>query len=318
MPRTYARTIEESYQSVQLIVNHLMGNKLSGWFFRGQSNFDWGLKTGLSRTIDRVDPDLDPFALENSLIGEFKRNFNSQDHTRPGDSDLLGWLALMQHYRAPTRLLDWTTSPLIALYFATENRDSNVDGAVWAFNPVLAIGAHGDSVSAPWDHTETWKVGSKTVPTIDGVSFASFTDYVNHRIRSLIHSTSRWPLPVAPNWVDSRMAAQQSVFTVAGDQAFALEGLSYKKHRIVGLAEPERTWIAAREPRTILRKFRIPANLMMDIQKYLYRVGVSSAAVFPGLDGLGQNIGSPEIKIVPINDHLPGHDFGIPLRHRKA
>ncbi len=50
------------------------------------------------------------------------------------------WISLAQHYRVPTRLLDWSENPLVALYFAVEvDEDSNgaqVDGRVWALNPL--------------------------------------------------------------------------------------------------------------------------------------------------------------------------------------
>jgi hypothetical protein len=40
---------------------------------------------------------------------------------------------LMQHYKAPTRLLDWSYSPYLAAYFACSS-NPNIDGAIWALN----------------------------------------------------------------------------------------------------------------------------------------------------------------------------------------
>jgi hypothetical protein len=317
--RDHAKTIEIVTKNRGSILQHLVDDDLQGWFFRGQARAEWKLLSAMGRLVteDKLARQIDPLAFENSLFGEFKRTFYSSQHLRPDDHDLNGWLALMQHYRAPTRLLDWTTSPLVALYFATQGLNDDYEGAVWAFNPLIALGALGDNAAVTWDHFELWRVKSGN-SALDETSRETFQDFMNYRTRELILSKSRWPFPFAPKWVDPRMAAQQSVFTVAGDVAYPFEKLSYQKNRVAGVGEDIQKWLRQLLPTDIFRKIIIPRESKTYFQTYLHRLGISAASLFPGLDGLGDSISKSEDRLIPINDYIPGAANGFPIRRKDS
>jgi hypothetical protein len=103
-----------------------------GWLFRGHRCPGWKLETTLERVSRRCC--VDQVKYERAVWNEFRRHAHSFGLARvPDDSDTIEWLALMQQYGAPTRLLDFTQSFWIALFFAFEEADC--DCAVVALNP---------------------------------------------------------------------------------------------------------------------------------------------------------------------------------------
>jgi len=104
------------------------------WFIRGQSNQLWPLQPSLMRLLGEV-------SIERALGIEFgaTQRFISQYHLHsPADSidtskwSQIKWWMTMQHHSCPTRLLDWSLSPYVALYFAV-NQFPDSDGAMWFF-----------------------------------------------------------------------------------------------------------------------------------------------------------------------------------------
>jgi hypothetical protein len=107
------------------------------WLFRGVLS-DWELKPSLQRACEDWNvPMSERLAVEKRLLREFKRAYPPRSETpAPSYEDNLAWLALMQHYGAPTRLLDWTFSPLVAAFFALDQRLNcrAPMAAVWALS----------------------------------------------------------------------------------------------------------------------------------------------------------------------------------------
>ncbi|RZI98023.1 MAG: FRG domain-containing protein [Brevundimonas sp.] len=144
------------------------------WIFRGQSSCRWGLQASVHRLRSA---DLSPSEMrgyEQRIVGEFRRRARTFLPNPP--STIWEWLILAQHFGLPTRLLDWTENPLVALYFAVRDNDGvSDDGQLFAYR-------HGTA-------------GIDLESTVDPFSV--------QRVEV-----------VRPPYIDQRVIAQRSVFTV--------------------------------------------------------------------------------------------------------
>jgi hypothetical protein len=110
--------------------------------FRGQSKNSYQLKSGISRYAKSVKEIKE---LEKNLIVDFKKlvhnisDYKKIIHLSDKNIDFENdwrWLEQMQHFRIPTRLLDWSLKPEIALFFAVESNESET-GQFWIYKTPL-------------------------------------------------------------------------------------------------------------------------------------------------------------------------------------
>jgi hypothetical protein len=101
------------------------------WIFRGDKPRG-ALATKLEQAFaDYGVPEAKMRQYEMEMIREFQRKGGLYLDREPDKDDVLEWLAIMRHYGAPTRLIDWTYSFYVAVHFALAN---DLEGVVWAFN----------------------------------------------------------------------------------------------------------------------------------------------------------------------------------------
>src|SRR6056297_833370 len=120
---------DQQIQSIGDLINILKSN-LDGYtgpvWYRGQARDTWHLEPKLLRRT--------PIPSESHLLNRFKQDASFILDRLPKSN--FDWLFLMQHYAIPTRLLDWTESPLVGLYFAILSEPDN-DGAIWVLCPTV-------------------------------------------------------------------------------------------------------------------------------------------------------------------------------------
>jgi hypothetical protein len=200
---------------------------------------------------------------EEELRHEFKRR---GQHFIVGEdlpSNDYEWYFLMQHYGAPTRLLDWTDGALLALSFAVEHRlklsdsDRQQHAAVWVLDPA-------------------W-LNEKTIHRrygVEGVVLLNWEIAEEYLLELFEGKTlkKKFPIAIDPTHVSRRLAAQRARFTIHGTMANGIEKV---------FAEDR----SPRISKIIVDRMHIPK-----IRKSLETCGISYTSLFPDLAGLGKEL----------------------------
>ena len=221
--------------------------------FRGQSRGDLPIANSL---LTLAGSAADVHKLELSLL----RNFRKYAHERStaGVDSIWHWLAVGQHHGLPTRLVDWTYSPLVALHFATDDPVAfDTDGIVWCVDFVKANALLPRRLRAILDDE-----GSDT-----------FTVEMLERFPSLraFDALARRPFVVflEPPSLDTRILNQFALFSL----------MPHPSTRIGA-------WLASHPE--LSRQVTVPAELKWEVRDKLDQANINERTLFPDLDGLSR------------------------------
>jgi hypothetical protein len=230
--------------------NPSLGRFRSPYAFRGHSMRAEELSSGLLRLAAGRS---DIARLEHHLL----RNFRKYAYGSVGGS-IWKWLALAQHRGLPTRLLDWTYSPFVALHFATADLATmDEDGEVWAINFVAANRhlprAVKDLLRAEGSVTVTVEMLGlfKTLDAFDRLAPRPFVVFLE------------------PPSIDRRIVNQFALFSLMSSPQARLDH-----------------WMARHA--ALVRRIVIPAALKWEIRDKLDQANINERVLFPGLDGLSR------------------------------
>ena len=232
------RSVSELFELLEAAHEEFYTGEL---WWRGQPRY-WPLTPAVHRIADRGH-------FESGVVIRFMGQARSRYPDCPPKSDLAAWLFLMQHHGLPTRLLDWTASALVALFFAVSDRQhDSSDGVLFVINP------------SALNNTAIQYNG--TIPT----------DRLDAFTRHVLDPNAESPYPpttvaLAADESTARAVSQQGRFTIHGAPGPLDE-------------HPDRA--------AFLRRFSVDAASKPAIRKALGRVGFQKHRLFPDLDSLAE------------------------------
>lgn len=246
------------WRDLQNLYETLSAQSDRQWLFRGQRVYGWDLESSLERACRQFHPHLkDMTTWERWLLSEFKRHAHRYLGHLPADNDTLRWLALMQHHGAPTRLLDFSYSFYVGVYFAIECAKPGDHCALWV-------------VDGKWCWTRAKeKLAPKLVKRIERDPVRGKTPDLQAKV--LAHKIPR-VVPDNSFFLDERLAVQQGVFLVPLDLTKPFMKNLRTDHKEGG---------------GHIRKIEICCTLKFfkEAQSQLRRMNVTRGSLFPDLDG---------------------------------
>lgn len=280
----FYRIIVNSWNDVLLLFDQIT-HKSSNWAFRGQSDECWKLSTKFEREANKYQ--CDPYWFKNRekiILQDFQRKAHHYVQNLPDSENYIEWLSLLQHYGGLTRLLDFTYSYYIAAFFAVET--SNINSAIWAVNINQLI----EQLSKINDYNLIEKEHT----------FEGIIERNNHWAETVIKDRRNNDIVfiVEPFQQHERISIQQGLFLFPGNiekpfehnlcSVFEFDFKDLSTKNVLNMTFSE---IGKLDFSVIsIIKIVIPSILHSKALTELYKMNVTAATLFPGLDGFARSL----------------------------
>ena len=248
-------SVEELLTSINELPNSFL--------YRGQADADWRLQSSLERILGDDWTAENAQKFEEFSLKQFCSKFHLYDRENVTPNSKLAWLSVMQHHGVPTRLLDFTGSPYVALYFALE-----------AYNPLTQR----DLALFAFDYSAILEQSINQIKSKDSAfqeTRASLVDKQDEIFESIV---DRFAYDIAwvtePKVLNARLDRQAGSFLLSGNRGVRIQDILasslYSNCRIY--------------------KYLIPHSLYHGIFALLRKMNITSKSLYGDLDGLARAI----------------------------
>lgn len=243
--------------------------KCNDWIFRGLPENENRLVSTFDRCLERIENQgikiKDRWRYEIFLLYEFKRraHYYLKESGIPKPQDFLEWFSLMRHFGSPSRLLDFTYSFYIALYFAVSASITNKDACVYGVN-------------REWLNKKIY-----TDLVEKGEFFQSprvFYKYAMVHPEGTYFERKPFIIPVRPFKSNERIHMQRGLFLCPANVNMTFE-------------ENLLRFAASDELKVNIFKIPIRKAIIPNIMNSLREMNLGSETLFPGLSGYASSLG---------------------------
>jgi len=231
-------------------------------------------QTSLDKAFVSFEPDkkYSRQHLEKNLLREFQRKAHHHLKHVPKPSNTIEWLTLLQHYSGPTRLLDWTYSFYVALFFALAELDCEDEYAeVWATSSAC-IGKAGDGFCNRDSNLKKLLKPRKEDAT-------KMDDLHNAILDKIFKKPEKQVFALNSFRLNDRLIIQQGVFLVQGDINKSFD------NNLKGVKK-----LNAKNGNLLRIIIDINIHHRNDVLKELNRMNINEGVLLPGLQGFAESL----------------------------